>query len=83
MGNRVVDPLLDGARWWGRGYAREAARATLDEAFGPLGLERVIAVTRPENHRSQRVLERLGFTLTGMRLADGHRQRCYELAAGG
>lgn len=70
-----------GTRWWGRGYAVEAARATLGEAFGPLGLERVIAITRPENHRSQRVLERLGFTAAGTRLAYGHRQRAYELAS--
>ena len=70
-----------GTRWWGRGYAVEAARATLGEAFGPLGLERVIAITRPENHRSQRVLERLGFARTGTRLAYGHRQQAYELAS--
>jgi len=66
-------------RWWGQGYAVEAARAALDEAFGPLEMERVIAITRPENHRSQRVLERLGFTADGTRLAYGHRQCSYEL----
>jgi len=69
-----------GTRWWGQGYAVEAARAALDEAFGPLGLERVLAITRPENQRSQRVLERLGFTPAGTRLAYGHRQRAFELA---
>lgn len=72
-----------GRAWWGYGYATEAARATLDEAFGPIGLDRVIAVTRHENHRSQRLLERLGFAAAGTRLAYGREQRLYELTRPG
>lgn len=69
-----------GRAWWGRGYATEAASATLAEAFGPIGLDRVVAVTRHENHRSQAVLGRLGFAAAGSRLAYGREQRFYELA---
>lgn len=47
--------------YWGRGYATEAAHAVLDEAFGPMRLERVYATAHPENTRSRRVLEKLGF----------------------
>ncbi len=49
-----------GREWWGRGYAPEAARACLRYGFEELGLERVVAVTRPLNHASRRVLEKTG-----------------------
>jgi RimJ/RimL family protein N-acetyltransferase len=44
----------------GRGYAREAARATLEWARNVLRLPRVIAITAPDNARSQALLERIG-----------------------
>jgi ribosomal-protein-alanine N-acetyltransferase len=49
----------------GRGLATAAVGATLDLAFGELGLHRVQAATLPHNHRSQRVLERNGFERIG------------------
>lgn len=45
----------------GHGYAQEAAGAVRDYAFEVLGLERIVAITAPENHASARLLERLGF----------------------
>jgi RimJ/RimL family protein N-acetyltransferase len=48
--------------FWGRGYATEAARATLDHGFGELKLDEIVAVTVPANWRSRRVMERLGMT---------------------
>jgi [ribosomal protein S5]-alanine N-acetyltransferase len=45
---------------WGRGYATEAARASIEYAFGKLGADRVIAMIRPENLRSVRVAEKNG-----------------------
>ncbi len=45
---------------WGRGYATEAARAVLDDAFGRVGLTEVVAITTPHNERSRRVMDRLG-----------------------
>ena len=47
---------------WGHGYATEAARAALDNGFGELGLDEIVALTVPANRRSRRVMERLGMT---------------------
>ena len=47
-------------RFWGRGYATEAARASLEYAFTKLDQTRVISLIAPENVNSIRVAERLG-----------------------
>jgi RimJ/RimL family protein N-acetyltransferase len=44
---------------WGRGYATEAARAALHDAFVRVRLKEVVSYTAPDNLRSQRVMERL------------------------
>jgi ribosomal-protein-alanine N-acetyltransferase len=56
-----------GRPYWRRGFATEAGRAVLAEALGPLGLDRVVAVTQPANVASQRVLAKLGFVPAGRR----------------
>ena len=53
-------------RFWGRGYATEAARAALAHGFTGLGLERIIAVTIPENYPSQHVLSKVGLRRVGL-----------------
>jgi ribosomal-protein-alanine N-acetyltransferase len=50
---------------WGKGYATEAASLMLDFGFGALRLHRVQAACGPENHASQRLLAKLGFTPEG------------------
>jgi RimJ/RimL family protein N-acetyltransferase len=47
-------------RFWGRGYATEAARASVAYAFETLDQTRVISLIAPENVNSIRVAERLG-----------------------
>jgi ribosomal-protein-alanine N-acetyltransferase len=49
----------------GRGLMFEALSATLGHAFRELRLHRVMANYRPENGRSGRLLERLGFVREG------------------
>lgn len=43
-----------------RGFAVEAATAVMAYGKSELGLERIVAITDPENHASIRVLEKLG-----------------------
>lgn len=64
---------------WGRGFATEAARATVDAAFDRLGLKRLLAVVKPHHAASRRVLEKTGFTQTGERLAYGEQLLVYEI----
>jgi len=45
---------------WGRGLATEAAKALLDYGFQEIGLDTIVAVTKPENVASRRVIEKLG-----------------------
>lgn len=47
---------------WGQGYAKEAAIATLDLAFGRFHAPRVVAVTAAKNLPSQGLMIRLGMT---------------------
>jgi RimJ/RimL family protein N-acetyltransferase len=48
--------------FWGRGYATEAARASLRYGFEQLGLDEIVAFTVPANVRSRAVMERIGMT---------------------
>jgi RimJ/RimL family protein N-acetyltransferase len=47
---------------WGLGYAREAATASLDAAFGQLEAPHVLAFTVIQNKASWGLMERLGMT---------------------
>ena len=50
-----------GRAHWGKGYATEGAEAARDYAFGVVGLRELIAVVKPGNDASVRVLEKVGF----------------------
>ena len=47
-------------KFWGKGFATEAARASLHYGFETLGLDRIVAVVQPENAASCRVIEKIG-----------------------
>jgi len=53
-------------RYWGSGYAVEAASALFDFAFSELRIDRILAVISPENQSSLRVAERLGMEDQGL-----------------
>ena len=65
--------------YWGKGYATEAALASLRFGFDELKLKRIVAVVNPENIPSQRVLEKLGMTY--MKMAHHYEAdlMCYEM----
>lgn len=46
--------------YWGRGLATEAAKAALKYGFEVVKLERIVAVAKPENLASRRVMEKVG-----------------------
>ncbi len=47
-------------RYWGRGYAPEAARAALADAFRRLAAREIVAYTSAGNTPSRQVMEKLG-----------------------
>ena len=52
-------------RFWGQGYATEAARAVLGFGFRELKLHRIFATCDPVNVSSARVLEKIGMQREG------------------
>jgi len=47
-------------RYWSKGYAVEAARATKEYGKDVIGLKRIVAIVDPVNEDSIRVLEKIG-----------------------
>ncbi len=72
--------LLD-RPFWGKGYATEAALASLDFGFQHLALDRIIALVHSDNLASRRVIEKCGLyyvdtiSLWGMQLMRHERWR--------
>jgi RimJ/RimL family protein N-acetyltransferase len=50
---------------WGRGFAPEAGRASIEWAREELGADHVISLIEDDNHRSARVAEKLGMSVEG------------------
>jgi len=54
------------SRYWSKGYAVESAAAVLAYAVEVLHLERIVAITSPDNGSSIAVLEKIGFKFERM-----------------
>jgi ribosomal-protein-alanine N-acetyltransferase len=50
-----------GSAWWGQGLAQEGIGAMLELLAAECGVQRFTAVAKRANHRSLRLLQRLGF----------------------
>jgi RimJ/RimL family protein N-acetyltransferase len=61
LGETEVGFLLD-RPFWGKGYATEAALASLRFGFEGFNLDHIIALVHPENLASRRVIEKCGLT---------------------
>lgn len=61
----MIGYWLDEAQWE-KGYIFEAASAVLNYGFNKLGLTLISANCYPQNKRSQRVLEKMGFAYEGI-----------------
>ena len=70
-------------KFWGKGYATEAAKACLEFAFEKANLEEVVSFTATENTRSEKVMQRIGMTKIGTfehpKIEDGHRLKTHLL----
>jgi len=65
-------------RFWGRGYATEAAAACLVYGRDVLGLTTIVAVTGPDNAGSIAVLKKIGLHDAGLvRLPGADEDSCY------
>ncbi|WPL18874.1 anhydro-N-acetylmuramic acid kinase [Thiorhodovibrio winogradskyi] len=49
-----------GPAHWGQGYATEAAKASITWAFNHRGIDQLISLIHPGNHRSEAVAKRAG-----------------------
>ena len=71
----------------GRGIIPTTLAMAVDHCFGVIGLHRLEASIRPENHASRRVVEKLGFREEGVRVRQLHINGawrdhvCYALTA--
>jgi len=53
-------------RFWAKGYAYESASAVMAYGKDVLGLNRIVAITSPDNHASANLLEKLGLQFERM-----------------
>jgi len=66
-------------RYWGRGYATEASKASVDYGFNVLKLNLICATASIHNIASRKVLEKTGLTFIEEFLYDGHPEAWYEI----
>jgi ribosomal-protein-alanine N-acetyltransferase len=62
--NETEVGYLLGHAFWGKGYATEAARVSVEFGLKEIGLQEIIGLTDPLNVASQRVLEKCGLAFT-------------------
>jgi len=62
-----------------QGYATEAARAMVDWTFAHMTMPYLVAIVRPDNPASSRVIEKLGFAYAGERQVGGDAMNYYRL----
>jgi len=70
-------------RFWGKGYAHEAAVATMAYGSNALKLKRIVAITSPDNDSSIRLLEKIGLKYVETRklTADGGESKVFAYPA--
>lgn len=64
--------------FWGKGYATEAAFASLKYGFEKLGLTHIVGRALPPNTGSLRVLEKIGMIYRGEEVIDGLLHKTYD-----
>jgi RimJ/RimL family protein N-acetyltransferase len=77
-GETEVLYMLD-TPFWGKGIATEAARASLRYGFEKTDLQRIIALSFPENIASQRVMQKCGLRYEKEAPYFGYSLVCYQI----
>lgn len=67
-------------KYRGHGYALEAAQAVMDWGKTKLGLQRIVAITNPDNGNSTRLLEKLGLKKEGLITLPGSDEKILLMA---
>lgn len=52
-------------KFWGMGFSTEAGNALIKHGFETVGLERIVAIVRPDNLPSQSVIKKIGLKEEG------------------
>ena len=65
--------------FWGKGYATEAAFASIKYGFESVGLKQITGRAEVENVASWKVLEKCGMTYMGIQDVDGYPVKTYEV----
>ena len=66
-------------KYWGQGYATEAAKACLEFGFNKLGLEAIVARAMHANLASINVMKKLGMTYRNEVTCEAHPAVCYQI----
>ncbi|HTA60963.1 MAG TPA: GNAT family N-acetyltransferase [Bacteroidia bacterium] len=66
-------------RYWGKGYATEVSKASVDYGFTILKLDLICATASMHNLASRKVLEKTGLTFKEEFLYDGQPEAWYEI----
>ena len=64
-------------KFWGKGYATEAAEACLEFGFNQFDMKTIVGRAMPANTASVRVLEKIGLTYLENRFTDGTEEVIY------
>lgn len=64
---------------WNQGYATELAHALLDWGFNHLKLEKIVALTRVDNKKSQHVLQKVGMKYVKQIQSEHHEFLLFEI----
>ncbi|MFT6148037.1 MAG: RimJ/RimL family protein N-acetyltransferase [Saprospiraceae bacterium] len=67
-------------RHWGKGYATEAAQASLDYGFNTLNLKKIHAITMSDHTDSQSVLKKIGFQFQNIFSEKGFPHHWYSIS---
>ena len=66
-------------KFWGRGFATEAAYACIEYGFKRLNLNRIVGRALSENIASLKVLKKCGLEYIGIQEVDGFKLKTYEI----